>query len=503
MLHRSFSLASCCAAAVLLVGCASSDGIAPHEHLTPAGSLDTDASLAGIQRSAAAWPATDWWTHLGDPRLDQLVQEALHDNPTLAMATARARAADATSGSLRAELLPSVSGNASITGDFAGMYGGAPSVPPPPGRRFAWLKAAYLNFQWDLDLWGGNRAAWEAAVGQAVAAEVDVHAARLLVSTDLARAYASLGYAFRQQQLAEEELQRARHARDLTKQRFDAGISNRLDVKRSDTEVEQDERALAATRQTVDAARIELAQLLGKGPDRGLAIARPETLQPTQLTLPSDLRAGLLARRPDIVAARWRVEAAQRNIQSAKARFLPNISLSALLGFSSAGSETLFQLPARFLSAGPLLGLPIFEGGRLRANLKGADAAYDLATADYNQTLIAAVNQVANLVKALESLQRQIGAQQQALDSAQTAWDLSEQRFKSGIGSFLEALGTRRDLLQAEQALAALQAEQVDVSIQLIQALGGGWQAGDAQATPTAAPATPVALSAQNKNRHE
>lgn len=491
----SFSSAiklACCASALVLTACASPDGLAPQEHLAAPASVHGSATLATIPRSAAAWPAHGWWNALGDPHLDELVKEALQDNPDLAMAQARARAADAQIAVVRAGLLPTVNGSAGISGAHL------PSsvLPPPIGGHFGWSKDAYASFKWEPDLWGGKLAAWEAAVGEGAAADVDVHAARLAISTGVARAYAQLGYAFRQQQLAGEELKRAEDARDLTEQRFRAGIDNRVNVERSDTEVAQDQGQLAAAQHAVAAARIALAELLGQGPDRGLKIAEPQPLQPARLAVPPDLPAELLGRRPDLVAARWRVEAAERHIKVAKTAFLPNLSLSALAGLVATGSETLLSLPSRFYEFGPALSLPIFEGGRLRGNLSAADAAYDLAVASYNKTLIGAVDRVADRALTLQSLAGQVAAQQRALDAARNAWSLSEQRYKSGIGSFLESLEVRRDLLTAERALAALQAQQVDLSIQLIAALGGGYRA---VPSPHGLALTPAA----NKAQHE
>ncbi len=462
-----------CAMAVLLSACASSDGIKPAGHMIEVDHLHAERSLAGAPLTKAAWPSTDWWKALGDPRLDALVHEALAGNPDIAIASARARGALAKARLVDAGRKPGVKASASLSGAHLPET----LVPAPMGGSFGWVKYAYLGFNWDLDLWGGKRAAWEAAVDQAHAAAVDAHAARLMVSVNVARAYARLGYAFRQQSLAKQELDRASGAHDLTRQRVDAGIDSKFQLKRADAEVATAKEQYAAAKRKVDAARVALSTLLGKGPDRGLDIDAPEPLMPRQLALPPNLPANLLGRRPDLVAARWRVQAAGRDIKSAKAKFLPNISLGAMAGFVNKGSSPLFELPARFFQIAPAISLPIFDGGSLRANLAGKDAQYDMAVATYNKTLVGALNQVANDMHGLQSLQEQSAAQKQALDAARDAWKLSQQRYKAGVGSFLESLNVRQQLLKAEQGVAALHAEQVDLSIQLVQALGGGFQA--------------------------
>lgn len=474
MRSRLLPLVAACAVAVLLGACASSRGLKPSGHLLPVGSLHSERSLAGAPLTPAAWPADDWWTTLGDPQLDALVGEALKHNPDIAIARARVRKAIAGAGLADAERQPTLNASASVSGAHLPKTLLPESVG---GGHFGWLKYGYLSFNWGLDLWGGKRAAWEAAVDQVHAAAVDSHTARLLVSVDVARAYARLGYAFRQQTIAQEELERATHAHKLTEQRVSAGIDSRLELKRSDAEVARDQGLLAAASQAVDRARVALSALLGQGPDRGLSIRQPQPLSPARLALPPNLSAGLLGRRPDLVAARWRVEAAGQSIKAAKAQFLPNISLGALAGLVSKGGTPLFELPARFWQVAPAISLPIFNGGRLRANLAGRDAAYDLAVAQYNKTLIGALNQVADDLHGLRSLKVRATSERRALDAAREAWKLSERRYKAGVGSFLEALDVRQHLLQAETAVAALHAQQVDLSIQLIRALGGGFHA--------------------------
>src|SRR6185437_5055799 len=172
----------------------------------------------------------------------------------------------------------------------------------------------------------------------------------------------------------------------------------------------------ATSRNATSNARISLAVLLGKGPDRGLQIAPPAGSKPVSLAVPPDLVANLLGRRPDLVAARWRVEAAAHDIKAAKAQFMPNLNISAMAGFLAIGDNVpLFQLPARTYSVGPALSLPLFDGKRLRAGLGARDALYDEAVANYNQTLVRAVNQVADLLSLSRSVQSQLQMQQGVL----------------------------------------------------------------------------------------
>ena len=470
---RLHLFAAATALTLVLAGCANSGGLRPDGSPIDPSTLKAERSLAGLNLSPAAWPTQDWWSGLGDPQLTTLIGEALQDNPGLAIADARARQAQAEVGVADAARGPTVNGGASVAG--ARLPDGLLS----PESHFAAAKYGYASFNWGLDLWGGKRAAWQAALGQARAAEIEARAARIELSSNVARAYVQLGYAYTQQDLAKAELARANKARQLTGQRVAAGIDSQLQLKQNDSEVASAEREQAVANRAIDAARSAMSVLLGKGPDRGLDIGRPQTLTSAALTVPTNLPVELLGHRADLVAARWRVEAAGKDIKVAKTEFLPNVNLGAMAGLLSLGGGNLFQASSRFYEFGPTLSLPIFDGGRLRANLSGKDAQYDIAVAQYNQTLVSALNQVADEIAAQQSLDQQLAAQQRALDAARQAWDLAQQRYQAGVGSYLEALSVRQQLLLAEQAMAALQAQHVDLSIQLIQALGGGYRPED------------------------
>lgn len=471
-----------------LAGCASSGGLHPDGAPIDPNSLAVTRTLANVTVSPAAWPKADWWTSLGDSQLNALIAEALHDNPSLAEADARARLAQSEASEADANRKPEVDVGGSVA-EFR-----APTTLPPIGNGHN-LAAKYVDasFKWDLDLWGGQRAAWEAALGQQRSAEVDAHAARIELSTNVARAYVQLGYAYAQQDVASAELERATDAQKLTRQRVAAGIDSQVVLKQSDSEVASAQGKNAQADRAIDAAHSALSVLLGKGPDRGLTIGRPQLLPSGVLAVPSDLPVELLGHRADLVAARWRVEAADKSIDAAKTQFLPNVNITAIAGLIAAGGGNLFQAKSRFYAVSPAISLPIFDGGRRRADLNDKDAQYDFAVAQYNDTLVRAVNEVCDDNDALSSLQVQIDAQQRAFDAANDAWKLAEQRYKAGVGSYLEALSVRQELLIAQDRMATLHAEQADYSVQIIQALGGGYS--PSQAAPNVSTAAADANS--------
>ncbi|WP_274381164.1 efflux transporter outer membrane subunit [Pseudomonas cavernae] len=470
---------------LMLSACVSPNGLEPQGKPLDIAALQAGKSLSGVPLSPANWPHQDWWQVLGDPQLSGLIEQALQGTPDLQIADARARQASAQAMAEDAARLPTVTATAS----YAGSRLPESLVPQPLGGSFSAVKYLSLGFNYDFDLWGGQRAAWEAALGQARAAQVDRQAARLNLSANVARAYSQLGYAFIARDLAREELQRAEHLVKLSQQRMDAGLDSKVQLQQSQTLQASAQQQLAATEQQIDSERVALAVLLGQGPDRGQQIDRPQVLQPTALALPSNLPAELLGRRPDVIAARWRVEAASKGIEATKTEFYPNLNLSAMAGLLASHGGDLFQGSSRFYQVAPAISLPIFDGGRRRADLAGADADYDLAVAQYNKALVSALGEVSEDLSQLRSLQRQISAQQQARDIAKSNFALATRRYGEGIGNYLDVLSVEQQLLVSERLLAELNAQQLDTSVRLVQALGGGFQPDQGPLAQVARPA--------------
>ncbi len=455
-----------------VAGCANMRGLAPEGKLIDADTLASDKSLSGVRLSHAAWPASDWWRSLGDPQLDAMIDEALKGNPDLAAADARVRLAAAQAFSADAARMPEFSFEASAPGARL-----PESIAPGAlGGNYVTIKQPFFSFNYTFDLWGGKRSAWEAALGQQRATEIDARAVRLMLSVDVARAYSRLAYAFEGDDVARNDLERAQRLLALTKQRVKAGIDAVAQQRQAEATVAAAEQRAAQSAQAIESGRTGLAVLLGKGPDRGLEIARPVPLKPLDLALPDALPADLIGRRPDLVAARWRVEAGEHSIHAAKTQFYPNINLKALAGTIALHTADVFELGNRFALITPAISLPIFDGGRLRANLAAQDANYDLAVAQYNRILVSALNEVSGQVSQLQSLVTQEAAQRRAIKAAREAWDLATLRYRNGIGSYLEVLSVQQQLLAADLQLASLHAQQVDASIQLVRALGGGYR---------------------------
>ncbi|MGB3872744.1 MAG: efflux transporter outer membrane subunit [Stenotrophomonas sp.] len=455
-----------------LAACASNGGLQPQGRLLDDASLHSERTLATRDLAVAAFPARDWWRGFGDPQLDALVAEALAGHPSLDAADARLRQAQAQAGIARADRRPSLS----VSGGYTGVRLPESMVGDEMGGHYMGSGQVAFDFSYGFDLWGGKRASWEAAVDGVHAAAIDAQAARLNLSAGVVRAYVELDRAWHANDIAEQELERAEKTLQLVHQRRAAGIDGELQVRQAEVRIPAAQQQLQAAQQQVDAARTALAALLGQGPDRGLHIERPQALNAAALQLPGVLPSELLGRRPDVVAARWRVEAAGKQIKVAETRFYPSFNLTALAGVVAPGVGDLLKSSSTFAYLGPALSLPIFDGGRLRANLAGADAQYDLAVAGYNQVVVDALHEVADQVNAVRSLEQQVQSQQQALDTAGAAFELASQRYRAGIGSYLDVLSVQAQLLAAQQALTALHAQQLLAATRLSQALGGGFE---------------------------
>jgi len=272
----------------------------------------------------------------------------------------------------------------------------------------------------------------------------------------------------------------------LTRDRNAAGLDSRLEVKQTEEAVPAAREQIVQLQERIDLTRHQLAALLGQGPDRGLSIARPTATALPDPALPSRLPSDLLGRRPDVLAERLRVTAAAETIKVRQADFYPNVDLIAFAGYQRLGPGALISAADRQAGVGPAIDLPLFDAGRRRAQLAGADAAYDAAVEQYNQTLADALREVADSLVSLRSVAAQRVEQQQALDAASNAYELAVLRYREGVGNYLQVLSTEDQLLAQQRLEADLKARRLDLSVALVGALGGGFET--PAGTPPSAP---------------
>ncbi|MGO4302491.1 AdeC/AdeK/OprM family multidrug efflux complex outer membrane factor [Cupriavidus sp. RAF12] len=462
-------------AAAVLAGCAALGNSHSTQTMAEPGTL---ASPQTLTADHGQWPTQDWVDQFRDPQLRALADEAIKDNPNLQIALARVEASRAIAAATRASLYPGVDFEGSIVRQRFS------ETDLFEGTRLAgsWQNQSrlQLGLSWDLDFWGKNRDALEAALSDDRAMEAESQAARLILTTSIARGYNRLAALYAQRDVAERAIAQRRDLTDLSRQRLAAGLDTQVETTQARGTVAAAQTDLQRVDEEIALARNQLAALLGKGPDRGLQITRPTLLANATPQLPDDLTIGLIGRRPDIVAARWRVEASSKDISVAKKEFLPDVTLTAFAGVASLDPSNLLMGVSRTFGFGPSVRLPIFEGGRLRANLKGKYAQYDIAVASYNQTLVDALRETADTITSIRSVDTQIKTQREALDLAEHAYALSTTRYKAGLGTQLTVLNAESNVLQQRRLATDLQARRLDLQMGLMKALGGGYQEIDA-----------------------
>ena len=468
-----FRLTALAGAAALVAGCASDGGLKPQARLRDANQLQAGATLAHAAVSPAAWPARDWWHRYGDAQLDRLVDEALAGSPTMRMADARVRQAAAVVGLAESALSPQVGADAQLD-RFAFPKVG--DTPDPLAGTWQWHSQATLNFGYELDFWGKNKSAVDAAMGHQRAAEVEAGAARLVLTVGMTQTYLKLSQLYAQRDLGEQILQQRQQVLELTRQRVAARIDSQAELKQAELVVPNARADIAAADEAIALVRTQLAALMGAGPDRGASIARPQLESVRPAAVPGTLPSELLARRPDVVAQRWRVESLRKDIDVAKAEFYPSINLNGLIGLQAFGLGNFLQGSSRLVDAGAGLSLPIFDGGRLRSNLARRDADYDLAVEAYNETLVEALRDVVSQLVSIEWLAKRAALQAEAQAAAQQAYDLSVQRYRAGVGNYLQVLAAQTQVLAQRRTQIELDTRAFDLDMQLARALGGGYQ---------------------------
>ena len=465
-LHHAITVAMSFA----LAACADFSSIVPQSQQLDPRALDPGSVLKA--RADAAWPTEAWWQVYGDPQLNELVAQAVPGNPALRSARARVGQATGLAAIARAGTLPRVDGAVEL--DRTYQTHGAFPVDIPESYTY-WENSALLKISYDLDLWGKDRAAMEGALDSLHAAEVEARAAQLSLASAVTQAYVQLSAQYMLRDVAEANLQRQQKVLDIAKRRYKAGIGTQLEINQATTVLPESQAQIEHIDESLALLRNQLAALQGKGPGDGERIARP-TLKPEHgVELPANLPAGLLGHRPDIVAQRWRVEAASKEIVAAKARFYPDVNLVAAGGVASFGFTRMFTGENATGEFGPAISLPIFEGGRLRGNLRAQSAAYDVAVESYNSAVLNAVHEVADQVTSLRSLDRQMERTDAALASARIADKQAEQGFRAGLTDYLSVLNTQAELLVQQRNRAQLVARQLENYAALMKALGGGF----------------------------
>ncbi len=435
--------------------------------------LPDEAPLSDVPGAGGTWPAPQWWTQYRDPTLDRLIEMALASSPTLATAHARfesarqsVRIASAASGA-----------RLQASGDFSRQRLSDNGLFPPELLGFDWYNLADLGLQatYTFDWWGKQRDAIGAAMDEAHASQADRSASALMLASSVADTYFGWQADESRLTLARETESVVARERAITAARIGAELDPKDELRRADT-------ALAAVREQIAALEgsarlrvVALAALVGRSAAE-LPTLAAKPLPGISPALPDDVRIDLIARRADITASRWRVEAAEKSRESARAEFFPDVSINALVGVQSIDVTTLINYGSRVPTASAAIHLPLFDAGRLKARYGASQAAVDSAAASYRETVVAAARDVATQASTLAQLAAQRTQRAVELDAALELKASAAARVRQGVADSRTELAAAQSLIEQRDALVQLDAASVSADIGLKRALGGGYE---------------------------
>lgn len=458
-------------------GCIGTGGIGPQEHSIPANELATDEAIQSAAKEAH-WPASQWWRAYGDEQLDRWIELAAKDSPSLAMAAARVRQAKAMAGVAESAESLHVSGDSNLkrhnwpTDQFYG--------PGQLANTSTWDNNASMGLRYSLDLWGQESNTTERALDLAHMSAAEARLAQLELQNDIIRAYIQLSLNYAQRDIVEATLAQQEQILQLAQRRFNGGLGTHFEISEAQTPLPETHRQIDSLDEAIALSGNQLAALAGKGPGEGARLKRPTLSLQTALKLPSSLPAALLGQRPDVVASRWRVAAQARGIDVAHAGFYPNVDLAGSLGFVATGGGILSFLAGNKFnySVGPAITLPIFDGGRLRSELGEVSAGYDIAVAQYNQTLVTALKEISDQLIRRESMAKQQAFAAESVGAAQKTYDIAKVAYTRGLTDYLSVLNAQTLLFRQQQIQQQVQAARLTAHAELVVALGGGLSAG-------------------------
>ena len=433
--------------------------------------------LAGAQTGSAV--AEQWWREFGDQQLNGQIALALENSPSLKLAQTRLARAQAVSDIAASADRPQLNGSLDLTHQrftATGLY------PPPLAGSIQDTGTLQLGASWEFDFFGKNRSALDAALGVTNAARADAQAARILLASQVARSYFQLLRINDQVMVAQRTLAQRQETLQLVRDRVNAGLDTRLELRQSEGGLPEARQQIEALQEQAALTRHAIAALTGQ-PNTTLLSELPALSALKNVALEPVIPADILGRRADVAAARWRVEASAHDVANAKTLFYPNVNLVAFAGYSSIGVDRLLDNSSQQWGVGPAVRLPIFDGGRLRANLRGKSADLDAAIESYNATVIDAVRDVADQVTTLQSIARQQTEQQAAQQATESAYEIAVQRYQAGLGNYLNVLSAETGVLNQRRIAVDLAARALDTQVALMRALGGGYH------TDTVAPA--------------
>ncbi len=467
-----------------LAGCA----VGPDYHRPPATPSEplaetfsdgsTNQVVWKIAEPSANVPRGEWWQIFDDAELNRLENFAATNNQNLVAAAARFEQSRLLVASARSQFFPQLSAGGTPGGDLNRQR---TSYNQPNSGKAANAAHTYNTFTapiylgWEADLWGRVRRLSEGAHARVAAAADDLESVRLAVAAEVANDYFLFRALEAERQLVTNTIAAYRRSLELTQNRRRGGVASDLDVAQAETQLRNAEGQLPVVKLAAAQTLHALAVLCGQSPIH-FTVATETPAARFIPALPSILPADLLEHRPDIAAAERNMAAANADIGVAKAAFFPALKINGLAGFQSVDAGSWFDWPSRFWSVGPSVDLPLFTGGLNRAKLAAARASYDETVANYRQTVLGAFGEVEDALAAQRLLADEWDAENAALAAARRTLEISQNRYKSGLVTYLEVAIAQASALDHERTVVHLQGSRQAATVNLIKALGCGWE---------------------------
>lgn len=464
--------------ALLVSGCAYIPDYDLAQKSDPICLNDTLFSVDNTLFEEGGWPTCNWWEMFEDEQLGQLILQGFACSPTLQKALATLKQSCELALQKRAKLFPEIELNYQEQWQHFSKNGFIRAIIPneklvPAGVNQIDLTA---NFSWEIDFFGKNKNLFAAALDLSCAQAAEVAQAKMLLSVAIAQTYFDVQTLIKQREILRERVTIAQELTLLQLQRKAAGIELISAVWDAEQNLKLLQEDLTTIYKDLTIATHALNVLIGVGPDEHLLEIRPSANFQSVFSLPSNLAIDLLARRPDVVASGWRIEAAAKQIGAAKADFYPRINLMAFAGLESLHFNNLFNWSSTMEGLEPAIYLPIFTAGRLKASLREKVAAFNAAVYDYNHLLLHAATEVANQIISLTATKENVCKQKRVIDLANKQYQLFQWRSEIGIDNELIVLQQEDKLLVQAYQLAHLQQNHLLSVVNLVKALGGGYR---------------------------
>ncbi len=454
---------------VLLAGCSVGPNYHPPRPAVPP--AWSDAAAGGNTHRDAQ--LAHWWKTLADPELDSLIDRAVQANNDLKMAAARVKAARALRGAVLSDFIPTIDASASLTTARRSQN----ALAFPVRLLDTDTYQAGFDASWEIDVFGGKRRSLQAATADLQAIEENQRSVQVSLLAEVARNYVEYRGTQRQLAIAQENLQAQQETVDISQLRFDKGLTSELDVAQART-------LLAATKAQVPTLETALQQtshrlsvLLGEAPgslDAELATGSAIPAPPPEV--PAGLPSDLLLRRPDVRQSERQLAAATARIGVAKAELFPKFFLTGTAGYQSLDAATLIEPASQFWSAGPSVRWRLLEYPRLKAEINAQTAQQEALLAQFNQTVLLALEDVENALVAYAKEKERYQSLRESVAASRRSVELANQLYAKGLGEFLNVLVNQRSLYQAEDALVQSERTMTENVVALYKALGGGWE---------------------------